>query len=49
MPVGTISSSPDTVGVSVVNYRVPICESYEEVLENCKKIAATIKGLKVGQ
>ncbi|EFN51574.1 hypothetical protein CHLNCDRAFT_140067 [Chlorella variabilis] len=48
MPVGSISSSPDTVGVAVVNYRVPICETREDVMENCKKIAATVQGLKRG-
>lgn len=48
MPVGTISSSADTIGVAVVNYRVPIVESRDEVIENCHKIAATIKGLKLG-
>lgn len=35
-------------GVAVVNYRVPICESSDEVIANCHKIAATIKGAKMG-
>lgn len=33
MPIGTISSSPDTIGVVVVNYQVPICETKEDVLK----------------
>ena len=36
MPVGTISSSADTVGVGVINYRVPVCETHEEVIANCQ-------------
>lgn len=48
MPIGSISSSPDTVGVAVCNYQVPVCESHEEILANCQKIADTIKGAKMG-
>jgi amidase len=48
MPVGTISSSPDTVGVAVVNYPVPILETKEQVISNCHDIAAYIDGVKKG-
>ena len=48
MPMGTISSSPDTVGVAVVNYQVPVVETRQEVLENCQKIAQITWGAKRG-
>jgi len=48
MPQGSISSSKDAVGVAVVNYKVPICESKEDVLRNCENIVAKIRGAKAG-
>lgn len=48
MAVGSISSSADSVGIAVANYKVPVCESHDEVIDNCKRIADMIRGSKLG-
>lgn len=48
MPIGNISSSDETVGVSVINYPTPVLRNREEVLENCHQIAEWVKSTKIG-
>jgi len=45
---GDISSSPDTVGVCVYQYKMPRLHTQEDIMANVAKICGIVRGTKVG-
>lgn len=42
MRIGDITSSPDTVGVAVIQWPIPQCPTPESILDNCRAIAQRV-------
>ncbi len=47
MRIGDITSSPDTVGVAVIQWPIPVCPDQQSIIDNCNAIADRVRDTKL--